>query len=58
MTVQAINGANREDLLRLTDTALRIWPKCGAIDSRLGPTLGEHRRWSQNGHNNLAILTS
>ena len=27
MTVQAINGANREDLLRLTDTALRIWPK-------------------------------
>jgi len=27
MTVQAINGASREDLLRLADTALRIWPK-------------------------------
>jgi AcrR family transcriptional regulator len=26
MTVQAINGASREDLLRLSDTALRIWP--------------------------------
>ncbi len=24
----------------------------------LKPTLGEHRRWSQNGHNNLAIPTS
>jgi hypothetical protein len=27
MTVQAINGASREDLLRLSDTALQIWPK-------------------------------
>jgi AcrR family transcriptional regulator len=27
MTVQAINGATREDLFRLSDTALRIWPK-------------------------------
>jgi AcrR family transcriptional regulator len=27
MTVQAINGASREDLLRLSDTAFRIWPK-------------------------------
>jgi AcrR family transcriptional regulator len=27
MTVQAINGASREDLFRLSDTALRIWPK-------------------------------
>src|SRR5271169_937809 len=27
MTVQAINGASREDLLRLADTALRMWPK-------------------------------
>jgi AcrR family transcriptional regulator len=27
MTVQAINGASRQDLLRLSDTALRIWPK-------------------------------
>ena len=27
MTVQAINGASREDLLRLADTALRLWPK-------------------------------
>jgi AcrR family transcriptional regulator len=27
MTVQAINGASREDLLRLSDAALRIWPK-------------------------------
>jgi AcrR family transcriptional regulator len=27
MTVQAINGASREDLLRLSDTALRTWPK-------------------------------
>jgi AcrR family transcriptional regulator len=27
MTVQAINGASREDLLRLSNTALRIWPK-------------------------------
>jgi AcrR family transcriptional regulator len=27
MTVQAINGASREDLLRVSDTALRIWPK-------------------------------
>jgi hypothetical protein len=27
MTVQAINGASREDLLRLAHTALRIWPK-------------------------------
>jgi hypothetical protein len=27
MTVQAINGACREDLFRLSDTALRIWPK-------------------------------
>src|ERR1700723_1301739 len=27
MTVQAINGASREDLLRLSDTALRMWPK-------------------------------
>lgn len=25
MTVQAINGASREDLLRLSDTALRTW---------------------------------
>jgi AcrR family transcriptional regulator len=27
MTVQAINGASREDLLRLAGTALQIWPK-------------------------------
>jgi AcrR family transcriptional regulator len=27
MTVQAIDGASREDLLRLSDTALRVWPK-------------------------------
>ena len=27
MTVQAINGASRDDLLPLADTALRIWPK-------------------------------
>jgi AcrR family transcriptional regulator len=27
MTVQAINGASREDLLLLSGTALRIWPK-------------------------------
>lgn len=27
MTVQAINGASREELLRLSDTALRIWSK-------------------------------
>jgi AcrR family transcriptional regulator len=27
MTVQAINGARREDLLRLAETALRIWPQ-------------------------------
>jgi AcrR family transcriptional regulator len=27
MTVQAINGASRKDLLRLSDTALRTWPK-------------------------------
>jgi DNA-binding NarL/FixJ family response regulator len=27
MTVQAINGASREDLLRLADTALLIWPR-------------------------------
>jgi hypothetical protein len=27
MTVQAINGASREDLLRLSDTALWIWRK-------------------------------
>jgi AcrR family transcriptional regulator len=27
MTVQAINGASREGLLRLSDTALRTWPK-------------------------------
>jgi AcrR family transcriptional regulator len=27
MTVQSINGAIREDLLRLSDTALRTWPK-------------------------------
>ena len=27
MTVQAINGASRNDLLRLAKTALRIWPK-------------------------------
>jgi hypothetical protein len=27
MTVQAINGASREELLRLSDTALRAWPK-------------------------------
>jgi len=27
MTVQAINGTSRKDLLRLSDTALRIWPK-------------------------------
>jgi AcrR family transcriptional regulator len=27
MTVQAINGASPEDMLRLSDTALRIWPK-------------------------------
>ena len=26
-TVQAINGASREELLRLSDAALRIWPK-------------------------------
>jgi AcrR family transcriptional regulator len=26
MTVQAINGASREDLLRLSETALRMWP--------------------------------
>ena len=27
MTVQAINGASREELLRLSDMALRAWPK-------------------------------
>ena len=27
MTVQSINGASRDDLLRLSDTVLRIWPK-------------------------------
>jgi hypothetical protein len=27
MTVQAINGASRDDLLRLSETALQIWPK-------------------------------
>ena len=27
MTVQAINGASREDLIRLSNTALQIWPK-------------------------------
>jgi AcrR family transcriptional regulator len=27
MTVQAINGSSREDLLHLSDRALRIWPK-------------------------------
>ena len=27
MTVQAINGASRKDLLRLSDIALRTWPK-------------------------------
>ena len=27
MTVQAINGASYEDLLRLANTALRTWPK-------------------------------
>jgi hypothetical protein len=27
MTVKAMNGAGREDLLRLSDTALRICPK-------------------------------
>ena len=27
MTVQAIDGASCKDLLRLSDTALRIWPK-------------------------------
>jgi hypothetical protein len=27
MTVQAINGAGREDMLRLADTDLRVWPK-------------------------------
>ena len=27
MTVQAINGASRADLFRLSDTALRIWPR-------------------------------
>lgn len=26
MTVQAINGASREELLRLSETALRVWP--------------------------------
>lgn len=27
MTVQAINGANRKELLRLSDFAMRAWPK-------------------------------
>ena len=27
MTVQAINGASREELLRLADTAMLAWPK-------------------------------
>jgi hypothetical protein len=27
MTVQAINGASLEELLRLAETALRAWPK-------------------------------
>jgi hypothetical protein len=27
MTLQAINGASRRDLLRLSDIALRIWPR-------------------------------
>jgi hypothetical protein len=27
MTVQAINGASRDELLRLSDMALRTWPK-------------------------------
>lgn len=27
MTVQAINGASREELLRLSNTALGAWPK-------------------------------
>lgn len=36
MTVQAINGESRENLLRLSDTALRIWPKMSADASILG----------------------
>jgi hypothetical protein len=36
MTVQAINGESRENLLRLSDTALRIWPKMSADTSILG----------------------
>lgn len=27
MTVQAMNGASREELVRPSDTALRVWPK-------------------------------
>jgi AcrR family transcriptional regulator len=35
MTVQAINGASREQLLRLSDTALRTWPKKVRIERTL-----------------------
>jgi AcrR family transcriptional regulator len=28
MTVQSINGAKRDELLRLAETAMRTWPQC------------------------------
>jgi hypothetical protein len=46
-----------------TCTATRSWVlaisevACGE-QLVIGPTVGEHRRWSQNGHHNLATLLS
>jgi hypothetical protein len=42
MTVQAINGADREQLLRIAKTALRAWPKQNAeSDCRDVRSVGE-----------------
>jgi AcrR family transcriptional regulator len=53
MTVQAINGASLKDLLCLSDTALRTWPKLGAVaadPAKIRAASGTKRRASQKGN--------
>ena len=48
---------NSSATVRSCPAALVLHSLCWA-DGQLADALGEHRRWSQNGHNKSAILTS
>ena len=49
MTVQAINGASREDLLRLSNTALRIWDKISGKGAHDGRVVSESFQFASSG---------